>query len=169
MKKMCEILPTIKVVVIKNMKDNLKRNSIIWGFASSAMLLAVYFTAVGLISGIRFAGSQFSQNWYFIVGLAFGFGIQVSLYVYLKQLIKNRSVSTSDTKKTVAITGMTSTLSMISCCAHYLVNILPILGIAGTLSIISQYQKELFGIGLLFNLFGISYIIRQIIRFKKQI
>ena len=144
------------------------KKPIIFGFLSITLMLMIYFVVTSLVSGWSFSLSQFSQNWYFIISLAFGFGIQVGLYVYLKQLIKNHKDSISGTGKTIAITGTTSTLSMVSCCAHYLVNILPILGVAGALSFIGQYQKELFGVGLLFNLFGILYISKQIIRYKKQ-
>lgn len=139
-----------------------------WGFVSATILLLVYFAIVGFVSGIKFAGSQFSEFWYFIVSLSVGFGIQVGLYSYLRQIIKNHAMSNVGTGKIIVITGTTSTLSMVSCCAHYLVNILPILGVAGILSFIGQYQNELFGVGIFFNLFGVVYIIKQIIRFKKQ-
>ena len=140
-----------------------------WGLLSMIILLSAYFAIVGFVSGIKFAESQFAEFWYFVVSLALGFGTQVGLYSYLRQMIKNHMMSGDGTGKTIAVTGTTSTLSMISCCAHYLINILPILGIAGVLSFIGQYQKGIFGIGILFNLFGIFYISRQIIKFKKQI
>ena len=137
-----------------------------WGLLSAAALLAVYFVVVGWISNADFAVSQFRQYWYFIVSLVLGFGIQISLYSYLKQSLKSKSMSSSG--KTVAVTGTTSTLSMVSCCAHYLVNIIPILGVTSVVSIVAQYQTELFGAGLLFNLLGILYIASQIIKYKKQ-
>ncbi|MEK7161536.1 MAG: hypothetical protein AAB729_02495 [Patescibacteria group bacterium] len=71
--------------------------------------------------------------------------------------------------KTLAVTGTTSTLSMISCCAHYLANIIPILGVAGALSVVAQYQVQFFWVGLLFNLFGIIYIARKVINFHQQL
>ena len=138
-----------------------------WGLLSAAALLAVYFVVVGWISNADFAVSQFRQYWYFIVSLVLGFGIQISLYSYLKQSLKSKSMSSSG--KTVAVTGTTSTLSMVSCCAHYLVNIIPILGITGIVSIVAQYQTELLGAGLLLNLLGILYIASQIIKYKKQV
>src|SRR3989344_3616652 len=139
--------------------------SMAWGLLSAAALLAVYFVVVGWISNADFAVSQFRQYWYFIVSLVLGFGIQISLYSYLKQSLKSKSMSSSG--KTVAVTGTTSTLSMVSCCAHYLVNIIPILGVTGIVSIVAQYQTELFGAGLLLNLLGILYIASQIIKYKK--
>lgn len=130
-------------------------------------LLLFYFVIVSTISGFTFALSQFRDYWYFLLSLTFGFGIQIGLYSYLKQLIKNSGTSMSG--KTVAVTGTTSTLAMISCCAHYLANIVPILGISGILSIITQYQVRIFWIGLLFNIWGIVFISNKIIKFKKYL
>ena len=99
------------------MQNEIIKKSIVWGLISTAALLAVYFIVVSLISNTDFAISQLSQYWYFIIRLALGFGIQVSLYTYLKQSIKNESVSSSG--KTVVVTGTTSTLSMISCSSYF--------------------------------------------------
>jgi len=137
----------------------------LWGLMGTVSLLIVYFTAVSLISDMGYAVSQFRQFWYFIVALAIGFGIQIGLYTYLKQEIKNRNATISG--KTLAVTGTTSTLAMVSCCAHYLANIIPILGIAGALTIIAQYQIKLFWIGLIFNALGIAHIADKIIKIKK--
>ncbi len=126
-------------------------------------LLFIYAVVLSAISGYRFAGEQFATYWFYVVSLAVGFGIQVGLYMYLRTAV-HQSVS----GKTVAVTGTTSTLAMISCCAHYLVNILPILGVAGFVAIIAQYQVQLFWVGIAFNLFGIGFIIRKIIAFKRQ-
>ncbi|MFA6270427.1 MAG: hypothetical protein WC657_04440 [Candidatus Paceibacterota bacterium] len=128
-------------------------------------LLLLYFAIVTLVSGFKFAMSQFESFWYFLISLAIGFGIQIGLYSYLKQLVKNSNTIMKD--KTIAVTGTTSTLAMISCCAHYLANIVPILGIAGALTIIAQYQTEIFWVGLAFNLFGIAFISNKVIKFKK--
>ncbi|MEK7142558.1 MAG: hypothetical protein AAB818_03170 [Patescibacteria group bacterium] len=140
---------------------------ILYGALASAFLFGIYFATLSLVSGWNFAQYQFEAYWYFIVSLAAGFGIQIGLYYYLKQLVKNRGMIVGD--KTVAVTGTTSTLAMVSCCAHYLANIAPILGIAGVLSIIAQYQVKIFWIGLLFNAFGIAFIANKIIKFKKNL
>ncbi len=145
--------------------NSIIQKSIFWGIVAAVLMLAVYFSIVSLVSGFDFAQDQFSQFWYFIVSLALGFGIQMGMYSYLKQSIKNHNMAGS--KKTVAVTGATSTLAMISCCAHYLANIVPILGITGFLTVITQYQVQFFWVGLLFNLFGIIYVGRQIIKFSK--
>ncbi|MBI4079466.1 MAG: hypothetical protein HY429_04200 [Candidatus Levybacteria bacterium] len=133
------------------------------GIIAAIILLAVYFTALILISGWVFAQSQFRQFWYYVVTLAIGFGIQVGLYSYLRS-----AVSQKVSPRVVATTGATSTAAMISCCAHYLVNILPILGITGIITFISQYQVELFWVGLAFNFAGIVYMTNRVYKFKKR-
>lgn len=131
----------------------------IYGIAGTVTLLAVYFSVVSLISGWPFAVSQFSQFWYFIISLAVGFGIQIGFYTCLKNAVHRKNASGG----VLAVSGTTSTAAMISCCAHYLANILPILGAAGFISLIGQYQVELFWVGLTFNIFGIAYIGRKVI------
>lgn len=138
---------------------------VIKGFLGMSALLVIYFSITGFISGWNFALEQFSQFWYFIIALALGFGIQIGLFIYLKQEVKNKNMAISG--KALAITGTTSTVAMVSCCAHYLVNILPILGIAGVMTIVAQYQIQLFWVGLIFNALGIAYIADKIIKFKK--
>lgn len=136
-------------------------------FSATMLLLGLYFLIVSGISGFPFALSQFLMYWYFFVGLAVGFGIQIGLYVYLRYLVKNSSMVMGGAE--VAVTGTTSTLAMVSCCAHYLVNIVPILGIAGALSIIAQYQVKIFWVGIAFNIFGILFIANKVIKFKKHL
>ena len=41
-----------------------------------------------------------------------------------------------------------------------------LIGIAGAITAIAQYQTELFWLGLIFNFAGIAYLVRKIIKFK---
>ncbi|MFH0804005.1 MAG: hypothetical protein V1896_00155 [Candidatus Zambryskibacteria bacterium] len=154
----------MKIIKAMDVAIRLKLKILRSAIVAAALLLSVYFVLVGLISGMKFALSQFETYWYFLIGLAIGFGVQMGLYLYLRQLVKNSDMKMGG--KTVAVTGTTSTLAMISCCAHYLANIVPILGIAGALAIVAQYQVEIFWVGLVFNLFGIAFIVNRIFKFK---
>lgn len=138
--------------------------SVKFGILAFMLMLAVYFGVVSLISGMSFALEQFAKFWYFIVALALGFGIQIGLYTYLKNLVGQHRAS----GKVVAVSGATSTAAMVSCCAHYLANILPILGVAGFLTIVAQYQIELFWLGLAFNAAGILYIAPKVVNATKE-
>lgn len=137
--------------------------SIIRGIIGAAGLLSVYFIVVSLISGWPFALSQFGKFWYFIIGLAIGFGIQIGLYAHLKNIIHQKNAAGG----VLAVSGTTSTAAMLSCCTHYLANILPVIGVTGIVSFAAQYQIQLFWVGLVFNLVGIFYIARKIIIFQR--
>ncbi|MEK9173111.1 MAG: hypothetical protein AAB594_00875 [Patescibacteria group bacterium] len=137
--------------------------SLIRGVIAATILLLAYFVILSLVSSFDFAKGQFSQFWYFILSLAVGFGIQIGLYAYLRDSIKQMA-----SKKVLAVSGATSTAAMVSCCTHYLANILPILGTAGVVAFVSQYQVEIFYVGLVFNLFGVAYISKKLIEFKKH-
>ena len=63
-----------------------------FGALAFGMMLAVYFGALTLVSGWSFTVSQFSEFWYYIVPLAAGFGIQVALYLQLRQVISRSKV-----------------------------------------------------------------------------
>jgi len=136
-------------------KDVLK-SSIIKGVFASAIPLSIYFLVISLISGWPFALDQFSQYMFYILALSGGFGIQFALY----SLARGAQVP----GQVLAATGATSTSAMISCCAHYLTNLLPILGTAGIVTFISQYQVQFFWVGMLFNLLGIVYIGNRVMK-----
>ena len=137
---------------------------IVYGSLASGILLGVYFSILSLVSGWGFAKDQFSLFWYFIASLAVGFGIQIGLYAHLKELIKGGQRN----GKVLGVTGATSTAAMISCCAHYLANLLPVLGVTGLVTFVAQYQVKLFWVGIFFNIASIVYMISRIIKFKKD-
>ena len=148
----------------KMMNNNITK-SILYGILASTILLGVYFTILTLVSDWSFTQDQFARYWYFVVGLAMGFGIQTALYQHIKSLVHGGQ----GMGKVVGVSGTTSTAAMISCCVHYLVNLIPVLGVTGLVTFVAQYQVELFWVGLTFNIFGIGYMASRIIGFKKHL
>lgn len=137
---------------------------IIFGLLGMAGLLGLYFIILTLVSGWSFTLKQFDENWYYIVLLSFGFGIQIGLYTYLKNMVHSQGGG-----RIVAVSGTTSTAAMISCCSHYLVNILPVLGITGIVTFVSQYQTQLFWVGIIANLAGVIYMGRKVAKVRKAV
>jgi len=135
--------------------------SILMGVIGAFGLLAIYFSILTLVSGWDFGLSQFFEFWPFVITLALGFGIQIGLYSYLKNAINQHCAS----GKVLAVSGTTSTTAMISCCAHYLANILPAVGAAGIVTFVGQYQIQLFWFGLASNVAGILYIGSRVAQF----
>jgi Cu+-exporting ATPase len=135
------------------------------GLAAAAGLLGVYFVILSAVSNWAFTVDQFLTFRWYIVSLAIGFGIQIGLYTYLRSAIHSHWSS----GKVVAVSGTTSTVAMISCCAHYLANILPVLGAAGLATLVSQYQVEFFWVGLASNAAGILYVASKVVRFPRGV
>lgn len=125
-----------------------------FGALAFGLLLGAYFGLLTLVSGWKFTVSQFSDFWYYIVPLGAGFGLQVALYIRLRQLLRQ----SKDARNVVAASGTTSTAAMVSCCAHYLVNVAPVLGATGLVAFAAQYQVQLFWVGMAFSAAGIAYI-----------
>ncbi len=140
------------------------KRSLIAGFIAADALLVLFVVLVTGISGWATTKSQFTQYWFYLVPLAAGFGLQVGMYVYLREVAKQVM-----SKKVMAVTGSTSTAAMISCCTHYLVNILPIVGAGGVTAFVGQYQVEFFWAGIVLNLFGIAFITRKVLRARAHL
>lgn len=138
--------------------------SLSWGAVAFAFMLAAFFGVVSLVSGWEFTLEQFAEFRYLILALALGFGIQVGLYTTLRQLVGQQKTS----NKMVAASGATSTAAMVSCCAHYLVNVLPVLGVTGFVTVVAQYQVELLWLGLAINVAGALYIAPKVFKAYKE-
>ncbi|HSB71781.1 MAG TPA: hypothetical protein VLT62_20825 [Candidatus Methylomirabilis sp.] len=134
------------------------------GLLASGLLLGLYFGVLTLVSGWGFTLEQFSGYWHFIVALAVGFGVQMGLYTYLRNLARQ----CGGAGKVAAVSGGTSAAAMISCCTHYLANMVPILGATGLVALVGQYQVGLFWVGLAFNLAGVLYISSKVMQASRH-
>jgi Cu+-exporting ATPase len=134
------------------------------GMLAFGLLLAAYFGVLTLASGWQFTVSQFSDFWFYILPLGAGFGVQVALYTWLRQLLHQ----SKDAGTVMAASGTTSTAAMISCCAHYLTTVTPVLGATGLVTFAAQYQVELFWVGMAFNAAGIAYIGNKLCNTTKE-
>jgi Cu+-exporting ATPase len=138
--------------------------SALYGTLAFAALLGVYFGTLTLVSGWEFTLRQFVEFWRYIVPLAAGFGVQVAMFVRLHEIIS----AARGTGHMVAASGTTSTAAMISCCAHYLVNVAPVVGATGFVALVAQFQVEIFWLSLLFNAAGIVYIGAKLFRARRD-
>ena len=125
-----------------------------FGLGAFGALLALYFGILALVSGWSFTLEQFGEFWYYVVPLAAGFGLQVALFLKLREVVRRAR----EAGAVIAASGTTSTAAMISCCAHYLANVAPVIGATGLVAFAAQFQVELFWVGLAFNIAGIAYV-----------
>ena len=132
------------------------------GVLASALILAIYFAVLTLVSGWQFTVEQFVEWRLFVLALGIGFGVQVALFVYLRRASHAVGAGTA-----IATTGATSVVAMVSCCTHYLVNFLPVLGATGLVSFVALYQADLFWLGIASNLAGIAYLGSRVISLSR--
>ncbi len=122
-------------------------------------LLSLYLLLMRITTGsFDVAVSQFNFFRPWILALSIGFGIQLALY----KLIKIKHAETMGADKIAKVTSATSTTTMVACCAHHAVDILPIVGASALASFLGAYTREFFAVGIIFNLFGIGYMLKQL-------
>ncbi len=137
----------------ENRKVSVEDKSILWGFFSGFILIGFYIGVLTIFQGFNFALNNFRSWWYLIFPLVIGFGIQMGLFVS----IKNHAKLTG----TVATTGGISGGTMVACCSHFLLNIIPIVGVSGLTIFLMKYQPAFLSFGILANIFGISLMVRH--------
>lgn len=130
-----------------------KEKSILIGLFASIGLLVFYLSVVSIFQGIGFAFMNLRSLWYLIFPLIIGFGTQIGLYTSIKHTAKLTGMATSS--------GAISGGSMVACCSHFLLNIIPLAGAGGLAIFVMKYQPAFLGIGILANFTGIGFMLNH--------
>lgn len=144
---------------MQQIDDGKRRKSIRNGAIAGFALVLFYLILLSIANSPQHAIEQFYSMWYWILILASGFGIQITLYSYIKYSI-NESIK--GTKAEVIASGGISTGSMIACCAHHLVDVLPILGLSAASLFLLKYQIPFIILGIASNIAGITMMLNII-------
>lgn len=134
--------------------------SIAVGIIGSGALLTLYLAIISLAQGVQHALAQLALDAPFVGLTATGFGTQIGLFVELRAVERRHRGSAA---VTAAGTG-TSAAAMLACCAHHLVDVLPIIGLSGAAIFLNAYKTPLLWLGIAMNLLGILYLLRQVRR-----
>ena len=137
---------------------------IFYGILAGAGILAFYLFVLTLFQSYGFALYEFKRLGVWLVPLAVGFGAQIGLFVSIKH--------DATINQGVAASGTVSGGSMIVCCSHYLLNIIPLIGITGAsafTSFLMTYQKAFFSIGILSSVIGIALMLRHKSKMKRSL
>ena len=135
---------------------NLDGRALTYGILAGAGILVFYLSVLTLFQSYGFALYEFKRLWIWLVPLSAGFGAQIGLYFSIKH--------DATVTKGVAASGTISGGSMLACCSHYLISIIPIIGVTGLsafASFLMVYQKAFFSIGILSSIAGISLMLRH--------
>lgn len=137
--------------------------SIIVGLAGSGVLLGLYLSIISVAQGIEHAVEQLATDALFVGLIAVGFGVQVGLFAELRTLDRRHRASAAVT----AVGTGTSAAAMLACCAHHLVDLLPLLGLSAAAVFLDAYKTPLFLLGIGMNVVGIIVISRQLRRARR--
>lgn len=122
-------------------------------------LIAFYAALLVAVTGdLRHPLEQFLalQQWMSL--LIAGFGIEVGLFWLMKRGVHWSLKEKRDAKVAAGTSSAVSGMAMVACCAHHLVEVLPILGLSAATLFLSEYQKELLAMGVFANLGGIAFM-----------
>ncbi len=133
------------------------------GMMASVLIVGIYLSMNTLTSDWYFAKIQFSEYRWWIISLAIGLGIQVTLFTLLRVYLRGKKKTAA--KSSMAASGGVSAVAMMACCSHYLATLIPLLGIsflsATAVASIAQYQAYFFLTGLVSCLLGIALLVRM--------
>jgi len=135
----------------------------ILGVLASFAVIGAYLGMNTLTSDWYFAKVQFNEYRWWIISLAIGLGIQVTLYTLFRS--HHRGKKKTAANSSMAASGGVSALAMMACCSHYLATIIPLLGVsflsAAAVASLAQYQPYFFLAGIVSCLFGIWFMVRM--------
>ena len=126
-----------------------------------AGLMGFYLGIITWAQGWDHATQQLADDRWFIGAIVLGFGTQVGLFVYLRQLRARAALGGM-----AASTGA-STAAMLACCAHHLTDVLPVLGLSGVAIFLNDYKIPLLWLGIGMNYTGVAYLLWQVRRQRR--
>lgn len=135
--------------------------AVLIGGAAAVGLILLY---VGLVSLANSPAHSLGLVWgdrYFVAAIAAGFGIQTGLYAYVRLAIADAKAARSSGAIAAAGTG-TSTTAMVVCCAHHVVDVLPLVGLSGAAIFLNDYRIPIMVVGLGVNAAGIVAMLRVV-------
>jgi hypothetical protein len=128
--------------------------------ASAALALFYVIVVAGASGSWDHLTDQTRQDWYYLVPIVAGFGVQVALIAELRR--RHRL------QQAVAAAGGAgagaSTVGMVACCAHHIADLAPFIGATGAAAFLTDYRVPfmVFGIGV--NAVGVTIAARRLWR-----
>ena len=137
--------------------------SYLFGAVASIAIVGVYLGMNTLTADWYFAKIQFSEYRWWILTLAIGLGIQVTLFTLFRAQLRGQKMRGA--KTTMAASGGMSATAMMACCSHYLATVIPALGVpflsATAVASLAEYQTYFFLAGVISCLVGIGLMLRM--------
>jgi hypothetical protein len=137
--------------------------SVAVGVLAATALVAGYLAIISFAQGPAHAIEQLAADAAFIAAVTAGFGIQVALFVEMRAVDRRHRAGAA---VTAAGTG-TSVAAMLACCAHHVVDLLPIVGLSAAAVFLDDFKGPLLVVGIATNGVGIVVIARALRRARR--
>lgn len=136
----------------------MSRRSITWGVLAAGVLATFYTAVLAGSAGWRHLGDAIGRDWFLVLPLTVGFGVQVAILVEVRLRHKAAHGVTA-----VAGAGAgTSAVGMVACCAHHLVDLVPLVGLSGAATFLTAQQRTLMWVAVLMTAVGVLMASRQL-------
>lgn len=131
--------------------------SLRWGATASAALVAFYVAVLLASGGWRHLVDQARTDGWLLVPIIAAFGTQVALTSELRRRHHAQHLA-----GTAGASSGASGLGMVACCAHHLVDLVPLLGAAGIAGFLFDWRIPLMVGGLTVNLVAVTIAWRRL-------
>ena len=131
------------------------------GVLAAGGMALFYAAVVGGVSGsLDHLASQVRRDWYLLLPIVTGFGVQVGL---MAELRRRRRPSPGAIGASAAGAGA-STVGMVACCAHHVADLLPFVGASAAATFLYDFRLPFMLVGLGVNSAGIAIVARRLRR-----
>lgn len=137
--------------------------SVLVGTAAAAGLVGMYLGLTGLAQGLGHAFDQLRADLPLVSAIAIGFGVQIALFAELRATHARRGGSGALTAASAGV----GTAAMLACCAHHLVDVVPLVGLSAATVLLADYRTPLIAFSLAMNVVGVLVIGRQLIAARR--
>ncbi len=129
--------------------------------------MAVFYAAVvgGLAGSLDHPADQARADWFLVLPIVAGFGVQVGL---VSELRRRHRLHGAALAAGAAGSGA-STVGMVACCAHHLADLAPFLGAGAAAAFLADYRVPFMVVGLGVNGVGIAVAARRLRRFTAHL
>lgn len=133
---------------------------LIYGSAAALLMIGFYLGLITLTSDWYNAKAQFNDYRWWVISLAVGLGVQVSLFTRMRQAMATAHLK--DAASGMAASGGMSGVAMALCCSHFLAGLLPLIGLpflSTAIAGLARHQTQFFLVGLISNILAMAYMV----------
>lgn len=122
-------------------RHELSRRGLAWGALAATGMALFYATVLIVAAGVGHLVDQIVLDWYWLVLVIPGFGLQVTLLVEMRQ-------RHSSGMAVAGVGSASSAAGMVACCAHHLAELAPLVGLAGFAGFLTAWKPWLLAAGV---------------------